>query len=306
MTTQHATIVGIGAILLWSTVVGLVREVSQSMGPVGGAATIYTVSAFLVLLISGRPKIRTLPRAYLVVGGLLFVLYEMFLALALGYATTNRQAIEVAILNYLWPSLIVLFAIVFNKHKANWLVVPGLVLSVTGICQVLAGEQGFHFAGMLQNMQSNPVSYVLAFVGALLWATYCTVAVRLARGQTGVTLFLLLTALALWVQFLLTDQPPMRLDWQVAASVGMAALAIGYGYAAWNVGIIHGNAPLLATVSYFTPVLSAAVASFWLNVPLTTSFWKGALMVCMGSLLCWKSQKPAAQAAPSSPSDNPS
>ncbi|MFT0668325.1 EamA family transporter, partial [Enterobacter hormaechei subsp. xiangfangensis] len=44
---------------------------------------------------------------------------------------------------------------------------------------------------------------------------------------------------------------------------------------------------VLAAVSYFTPVLSAALAAIVLSSPLSFSFWQGALMVCAGSLLCW-------------------
>jgi hypothetical protein len=40
----------------------------------------------------------------------------------------------------------------------------------------------------------------------------------------------------------------------------MCGVALGFGYAAWNVGILHGNVTVLAAVSYFTPVLSAALA----------------------------------------------
>jgi drug/metabolite transporter (DMT)-like permease len=39
--------------------------------------------------------------------------------------------------------------------------------------------------------------------------------------------------------------------------LGFAAAAMGFGYAAWNVGILHGNVTLLAGASYFIPVLSA-------------------------------------------------
>ncbi|NQF23003.1 EamA family transporter, partial [Enterobacter hormaechei] len=52
-------------------------------------------------------------------------------------------------------------------------------------------------------------------------------------------------------------------------------------------GILHGNVTVLAAVSYFTPVLSAALAAILLSSPLSLSFWQGALMVCAGSLLCW-------------------
>lgn len=37
MTTQKATLIGLIAIVLWSTMVGLIRGVSEGLGPVGGA-----------------------------------------------------------------------------------------------------------------------------------------------------------------------------------------------------------------------------------------------------------------------------
>ncbi|MDI8978044.1 hypothetical protein MJN47_30105, partial [Salmonella enterica subsp. enterica serovar Lubbock] len=40
--------------------------------------------------------------------------HEICLALSLGYAATRHQAIEVGMVNYLWPSLTILFAILFN------------------------------------------------------------------------------------------------------------------------------------------------------------------------------------------------
>lgn len=67
----------------------------------------------------------------------------------------------------------------------------------------------------------------------------------------------------------------------------LAAMAMGFGYAAWNVGILHGNVTILAGASYFIPVLSAALSTFLLQAPLTSSFWQGSAMVCSGALLCW-------------------
>lgn len=50
MDRKRATLTGLAAILLWSTMVGLIRSVSEGLGPVGGAAMIYTVSGLLCLV----------------------------------------------------------------------------------------------------------------------------------------------------------------------------------------------------------------------------------------------------------------
>lgn len=248
---------------------------------------IYTLGAALLALTAGLTPIRTIPRAYLGWGSLLFVAYELCLSLSIGYAHTAQQAIEVGMVNYLWPTFTLLAAIAFNGQRANALIVPGVLVALAGVCQVLAGEQGLDVAGMLANLRSNPLSYGLAFLGAVLWAAYCTVTARMARGQNAITLFVALTALTLWAKYGLVGGEPMHWSPATALHLAFAAVAMGLGYGAWNVGILHGNVTVLAGASYFTPVFSAALAAALLNVPLTPAFWFGTAMVCGGAVLCW-------------------
>jgi drug/metabolite transporter (DMT)-like permease len=35
---------------------------------------------------------------------------------------------------------------------------------------------------------SSPLSYILAFIGAFIWAAYCTVTAKYAKGKNGITL----------------------------------------------------------------------------------------------------------------------
>lgn len=287
MDKKKATLIGLLAIVLWSTMVGLIRSVSEGLGPVGGAAMIYTLSGLLCWLIVGLPSHRRFTPGYLIAGSVLFVSYEICLALSLGYASTRHQAIEVGMVNYLWPSLTIVFAILFNGQKSSLWVVPGLLIALFGVSWVLGGEQGLHVDEIVSNILSNPLSYGLAFAGAFIWAAYCTVTRKYAKGQNGITLFVLLTALTLWMKYLLSDQPEMTFSLPIVFKLLLCGMALGVGYASWNIGILHGNVSLLATVSYFTPVLSAALAAALLSAPLSFTFWQGALLVCAGSLLCW-------------------
>ena len=144
MDRKRATLIGLVAILLWSTMVGLIRSVSEGLGPVGGAAMIYTVSGLLCLATVGFPDIKRFSKGYLTAGSVLFVSYEMCLALSLGFAATRSQAIEVGMVNYLWPSLTIVFAILFNGQKSTLWVIPGLAISLLGVGWVLGGENGLH------------------------------------------------------------------------------------------------------------------------------------------------------------------
>lgn len=287
----RATLFGLLAIVLWSSVVGLIRSVSEGLGPIGGAAMIYSVSAVFLLVALGVPKWRSFPRPYLIVGSLLFVSYEICLSLSLGYANTRLQAIEVGMINYLWPSFTVLMALALNGQKAKWWLLPGLLLSLFGIGWIMSGEGGWSPAQMLANVRSNPLSYTLAFSGAVIWALYCNLTKKIAQGSNGVVLFIVLTALALWLKYAFSAESGMQFSAGVTVTLLCAGVAMGAGYAAWNVGILHGNMTLLATVSYFTPVLSAVFAALVLHTSLTANFWQGVAMVTLGSLICWRATR---------------
>ena len=291
MNTKKATLVGLIAILLWSLIVALIKDVSSHFGAVGGAALIYTLASIFLFFSVGWTRLKSFPKSYLIWGSLLFVAYEICLSLSIGYSQTNRQAIEVGMVNYLWPTFTMVAAILFNQQKANFLIIPGFVVSLLGVCWVLGGDQGFDLIGMTANIQQNPLSYGLAFMGTLLWAGYCTLTARIANGVNGITLFFILVSIVLWIKYLVMGGSRFDFDWSSSISLFFAAAAMGFGYAAWNVGILHGNVTLLAGASYFIPVLSAFFAAILLNTPLDLSFWYGALMVCVGSILCWLATK---------------
>lgn len=61
MEKKKATLIGFAAIVLWSTMVGLIRGVSEGLGPVGGAAMIYSLSGLLLIFTVGFPQIRQIP-----------------------------------------------------------------------------------------------------------------------------------------------------------------------------------------------------------------------------------------------------
>ncbi|WP_068943186.1 aromatic amino acid DMT transporter YddG [Chryseobacterium timonianum] len=289
MTKQtKATAIGFCAILLWSSIVGLIKEVSHSFGATAGAALIYTVASIFLLFTMKWVPLSKFSKKYLIFGGLLMVSYELCLALSIGYSTNSRQAIEVGMINYLWPTFAMVGTILFTHKKANWLIVPGIILSMLGIIWVLGGEQDLDISQMTANIKTNPLSYGLAFIGALLWAAYCIVTVRIANGVNGITLFFMMVAAALWIKYLIvSDTGGMEINLSSVVYLLLAACAMGFGYAAWNIGILEGNVTILAGASYFIPVLSSALSSVLLSTALGLSFWQGAVMVCAGSILCW-------------------
>lgn len=285
--THKYTLAGCLAILMWSTIVAFIRNVAEQLGPVGGAAMIYTVSTVLLAIFIGLPRPGRFSQKYLLVGGALFVSYEMCLALALGMANDRHQTVEMGVINYLWPCLTVLLAVMVSKKRVSLLLYPALALAFLGVAWTVSGDEGLSLNQIAANVATNPVSYTLAFVGAFIWAVYCNVTKRLANGENAITWFFMATALALWAKYFMSDEPAMVWSMGAVTDLLFAAVAMGAGYALWNIGIIGGNMVLLATLSYFTPIFSTFFAAVLLDIELTTAFWQGVVMVTLASLACW-------------------
>lgn len=267
--------------------VALVRMVAEHFGPVGGAASIYSVATIMLLVTSKPPRFSSLSKPYLLVGGALFASYEICLSLALGWANSRHQAVEMMVINYLWPALTILIAVLVSAKKPSAWLYPCVLLTFTGVAWSITGETKLTLPALLEHIQTNPVSYSLALIGALLWALYCNVTKLFADGKNAVSYFFALTSCGLWLQFALTEQPAINANPSSMMWLMLAGSAMAGGYALWNKALIGGNMLLLATLSYFTPILSALFSALLLGISLSLSFWQGVVMVTLGSLLCW-------------------
>ncbi|EGQ8525426.1 TPA: aromatic amino acid DMT transporter YddG [Vibrio parahaemolyticus] len=291
------TLYGCIAILSWSCLLGIARLVTESLGPVGGAAMLYSLSSIFLLIVVGIPKLSYFSSKYLIVGGAMFVCYEIFLALALGYSNSRSQAIEVSIVNYLWPALTVLFAVLGSNKKPNWLLYPAVTLAFIGVAWTVSGDNGLSPTQIISNVSSNPLVYFMAFTGAVIWAVYCNLTQRQQSKHNAITLFFIATAVSLWVKYAFADEPTMTFSWSALGYLFASAALMAGGYGLWNIAIVGGNMVFLATLSYFTPIFSALFSSLILGVTLSNGFWQGVIMVTVGSLLCWLVTKEKREAA---------
>ena len=265
----------------------LSRNVSEQLGPIGGAASMYTVSSIFLILVMGLPDIRKFSKTYLIAGGAMFVCYEIFLSLALGMANDRHQAVEMAVINYLWPAMTVLVAVMMSKKKTNIFVYPSIFVAFFGVAWSISGEQGLSVTQISANIATNPATYSMAFFGAIIWAVYCNFTQKVAKGQNAIVLFFIATAVTLWIQYALSSETGMTFTVGASVDLLLAGLVMGSGYALWNVAILGGNMVLLATLSYFTPIFSTFLSSLILGISLTGTFWQGVVMVTFGSFACW-------------------
>ena len=292
MNRVFSTCIGLSAIVLWASIVALIKKSALLLGAELAILLIYSLSAVLLVILFGLPKFKKIPIRFLCVTTFLFVAYEFCLSYAIGLTSTERQAIEVSILNYLWPTFTIIALIMADEFQFKWSIFFGIILSFLGVAYIQFGSTGFELASLIANLLANPWVYILALLGAIIWAIYCVVTRRYKIQENPIAFYFLMIAVLMWIKFfsfggsLVTLQ---RLDWNSGVYVFLAAFTLGLGYAAWNIGIVKGNISLLIACSYFTPILSSVFAVWVLAATLPTTFWQGVIAVTVGSIICWLS-----------------
>jgi drug/metabolite transporter (DMT)-like permease len=289
---------GLGAILLWSVTFAFARSLSEKVGPLTAGAAAYLIGGLFCVVRLGWSKkslsyLFKLPRAYLLGCGSLFVVNTTTTYLAVGLAIDREQVLEIALVNYLWPALTILFSLPLLKKRCSFWLLPGTALAVTGVFLVMTQGGQFSWASLREHLRINPGAYAFALAAAVSWALYSNLTRRWSDPESGgaVELFLPATGLVLLALRLGMTEPT---NWSVQAVGEASGLAVvtGLAYVFWDFAMRKGNLLLVAACSYFTPLLSTVVSCLYLHVSPSPKLWIGCLLLVSGSLMTWRSVIP--------------
>jgi drug/metabolite transporter (DMT)-like permease len=249
-----ATTLGMGAILLWSTLATL-TTLKGPVPPFQTTAIVFTIGAavsVLVALLRGRLHCIRPTAASLALG-----IYGLFGYHALYFAALKlAPPAEAHLISSLWALLTVLLSGLL----------PGAGLRLR---HVLAAFLGMAAAAILvwdqldlvQNADAKQLGFVLALGCALVWSTY-SVASRLLAGvpSESIAVSCLATAALAFVCSLLFEQwtmPADRTAW--LALVGLGLGPVGAAFLLWDIGMKGGSVPLLGVLSYASPIISTGL-----------------------------------------------
>lgn len=283
------TLCGVLAIVLWSTTIALMRSLCEQLGPLTAAAAVYLVGGSLSLIAGrGIARYRGLPRLYLFGCGGLFVLNMISLTQAIGLSADRVQVLEIGMVNYLWPSLTIVFSLVLLEGRARWLLVPGTGLALVGVFLVLTQGAEVSWSSFARNLAGNPPAYLLALVAAVSWALYSNLTRRWSPVGSGgaASLFMLATA-GLLLALRLGTSEETTWTFRAMAEVLFLGTATATAYVCWERAMRHGDVALVAACSYFTPLLSTLVSCLYLGIAAGMKLWLGCAAIVAGSLMSW-------------------
>ena len=300
------TILGVLAILFWGTTIAFSRSLTEQLGPLTAASWIYMLSGiwgciYLINKPGGIKKTFQLPILYLIGCGTLFIFYMVCLYLAVGLAFSREQVIEVSIINYLWPGLTLIFSLPILHKKGKIILIPGIVIAFAGFYLATVNSGMFSWEVFKGNFQVSYLPYLLAFMAAITWGLYSNL-VRRWAGHTevgAVPLFLLVTGLVLTtIRFMFPEES----YWTACVVVELLYMSVFptfLAYIFWDRAMRKGNIILIASLSYFTPLLSIVISSLYLQVAVKANLWIACGLVIAGAVICKfsiidKTQKEAA------------
>ena len=195
-------------------------------------------------------------------------------------AMKSAPAIEVSLIAYLWPILIVLFSAFLPNEKLRWYSVAGAVLAFLGIALLLLKNGAFapDFA--------HSLGYVFALLCAVIWSGYSVI----SRQQKSVPM--VMTGAFCGVTALLSaichvafevSVPPLPSEWVALLALGIGP--VGIAFFAWNYGMKHGNIKLLGTLSYLAPLISGTLLVCFGRSEYSWRLLAAAVLIMAGAML---------------------
>ncbi len=284
---HRATAIGSLSIILWGMLALLTQLTGGVIPPFQLMAMTFSV-AFVLMMIRwikqghlGLYHLRQSPLAWILgVGGLFGYHFCYFLAMS------KAPAVEVSLLAYLWPLLIVFFAALLPGERLRSMQLLGALMALAG-CWLLIAQGGSGFGSQYVS------GYVLALACAFIWAGY-SVASRLVKSvpTDAVGWFCAATALLAMLCHMLLEETVWDLGvWQWLGVVGLGIGPVGIAFFTWDYGIKHGDLQLLGVLAYGAPVISVLLLVLAGEAQLSWHLAWACLAIVLGSLLAGATKK---------------
>ncbi|HOJ40850.1 MAG TPA: EamA family transporter, partial [bacterium] len=203
MASLAGTGAGFLALLFWAMTIGLSRSLMEKIGTFTAGSLIFLMAGSISCLryylrrkaTPGRRRFSPL----VVTGcGLLFVAYMVFLYSGIGLAGSKLAVLAVALLNYLWPTFIILFSILLLGSRANWLILPGVVVATSGTGLAVTAASGLPAKELFSAFNPNNPVFFLGLGAGITWGLYSVVTRKFAQvSDSGLPFYLLATGLLL-------------------------------------------------------------------------------------------------------------
>ncbi len=248
--------------LFWSSLVSFIVLISNA-GLSGNLPEIktYSVKEWLQILFLG-----------------LLGTYIYYLFLYLGYS--QARGLEVLVIQYTWPILIVVLSLFILKEKLTYRKVTALLLGFIGVVTVLT-KGNFYQVDV-----SNPLVIFLVGAGAFCFALFSVLSKRVTKSPIVVVSLYFFTALiASFLSMLYFSAFALPSADEIFPILLNGVMVNGYSYIFWKKALHATEASYLAPYTYIAPILSAIYLVVIFDEPFLMIYGVGLLFIVVGGLI---------------------
>lgn len=277
-------IAGLGAIILWSSS-ALFVTLTGSIPPflIGALTGFFCFILYFIRALSLRERLIDVMKLNPKKAGIPLAGIFIYLALYLA-AFKQAPAIEVNLLNYLWPLLIVFFgALIFRSHPFRLSDATGMLLGFIGAGLIFS--ESIHTIGFSSDYIFG---YILATLAAIVWAFYSNLtrySNNEARDMAGVYLA---SAGLFFLCHLLFEGDTITHFQNMSLGYWMAIFGLtlsNMGYACWDYAMKKGQTILLASLSYMIPLFSTILLLLFHDQPVGKNLAISAALIIVACLV---------------------
>ena len=280
--TVQATLLALGAILLWGSLAPL-GVLLAHLPPFLLTGLGLLVGSLIALPLSGgKLSALRVPWPTLVLGVYGLFGFHFLLIIALRHA----PPVQANLVNYLWPLGIVLMAPLFLPGmRLRALHVAAAFMGFAGAVLAILGGSANSAGGALQGESSGWLAwgYIPALASAFVWASYSLLTQRVPAFPTAAIGVFGLVSGFLSLACHAALEAPVHLspsDWGLIAAMGLGPL--GAAFYLWDAALKRGDARQIGVLSFLTPLLST-LALLWVRAELPSWSVVGAAALIIGA-----------------------
>lgn len=280
------------AILFWSTM-GTAFKLTLNEIPINTLLLISSLVAFFFLglfcLLTGRFQLlRNLTAREIGYSALMGLFNPFLYYLVLFKAYSMIQAQEAVALNYIWPVMLVVFAMIFLKQKISLISILAILISFAGTFVIATHGNIFSFR------LTNPLGTALATGSSLFWAAFFVLNMKDKR-ESYSKMFLNFgfgfLYIAIWN--LIKGNIAVPSVYGLFGSIYIGIFEMGLTFVLWLTALnLSKTAAKVSNLVYLSPFISLMLVSIFVGEKILLSTIAGLLILVSGIILQqWSSYK---------------
>ncbi|MEA3559726.1 MAG: DMT family transporter [Candidatus Thermoplasmatota archaeon] len=282
---SRAYLLGITAVLIWSTVASVFKITLRSTDPFSMvliASVVSTFTLMLVLIFKGKlKKLGELPKRSIFKALALGSLNPFLYYIVLFSAYDILKAQEAQALNYTWPIMLTVLSILVLRQRTTKLQISAVLMSFFGI--VVISSRGSFFLGST----IAPWGILLGLFSAAIWATFWTLDLRSSMDDD-VKLFLNFLSGTILIAILVVSRGGINLEGVdgITGSIYIGLFEMGITFIIWFRALrVSGTASKISNLIYLSPFLSLFLIQVIVGEPILATTLIGLALIMAGVVL---------------------